>query len=147
MKEFICNLTTDHWLVITPIILSVVSIVIAIASSRSTSKMARKQINALKDVGLLQIGASLCDLRIEGVKAAITERKLHNELRRIEKEIVSLRSHINKDKDKNKERLMELQEERTIIMDDIKCIKGLQGHIVQMQAKWKYDWDLVNKDR
>lgn len=147
MKDFLCNLTIDHWLVITPIILSVVSIVIAIASSYSTSKMARKQINALKDVGSLQIGASQCDLRIEGVKAAITERKLRNELRKIDKESAHIRAYTNIDLDKNKERLKELQEERTIVMDDIKCIQSLQGHITQMRVKWKYDWNLINKDR
>ena len=141
MKDFICNLTINQWLVITPIILSMVSIIIAIWSSYSTSKMARKQINALKDVALLQIGSSQCDLAIEGVKAAITERKLRNELSKIKKEIQTKRQ------EKDLARVKVLQEEYKNIEDNILCIKGLQGHIMQMSAKCNSDRNIVNRGR
>ena len=141
MKDFICNLTINQWLVITPIILSMVSIIIAIWSSYSTSKMARKQINALKDVALLQIGSSQCDLVIEGVKAAITERKLRNELSKIKKEIQTKRQ------EKDLARVKVLQEEYKNIEDNILCIKGLQEHIMQMSAKCNSDRNIVNRGR
>lgn len=118
-----------------------VSIIIAIWSSYSTSKMARKQINALKDVALLQIGSSQCDLVIEGVKAAITERKLRNELSKIKKEIQTKRQ------EKDLARVKVLQEEYKNIEDNILCIKGLQEHIMQMSAKCNSDRNIVNRGR
>lgn len=141
--DFIQNLSIDQWLVITPIILSVISIIIAVCSSHSTSKMARKQINALKDVGLLQIGTSQCNLRIEGVKVAITERKLRNELRKIEMDI----SKIQRQPIKDNEQLNKLKEEHTQIADNIQCLKGLQAHIMQMSAKCESDRNIVNRGR
>ena len=54
-----------------PIILSVVSIFIAICSARQTSKDAAKQINAIKELCRLQIDTSLKHLEIELDKAQL----------------------------------------------------------------------------
>lgn len=143
MKDFLSILTVEQLLAISPIILSVVSIIIAIWSSHSTSTMARKQINALKDVGLLQISASQCDLTLEAVKAAIAERKLRNERRKIDIELQNMR----RQKDKNKARITELQEEYKNIEDNIRCLKGLQEHIMQMSAKHQTNRNIINKGR
>jgi len=56
---------------IVSIFLSVVSIVIAICSSRQTSKDAAKQIGAIKDLCALQIDASIKYLAVELKKAQL----------------------------------------------------------------------------
>jgi len=55
----------DEWCTITTIFLSVVAIVIAIWSSRSTSKAAEKQIREIKQLSALQIETSIKQLEAE----------------------------------------------------------------------------------
>lgn len=59
----------DEWSTITTIILSVVAIIIAIWSSRSTSKAAEKQIREIKNLSALQIETSIKQLEVEIQKA------------------------------------------------------------------------------
>lgn len=59
----------DEWSTITTIILSVVAIIIAIWSSRSTSKAAEKQIREIKNLSALQIDTSIKQLEVEIQKA------------------------------------------------------------------------------
>lgn len=59
----------DEWSTITTIFLSVVAIIIAIWSSRSTSKAAEKQIREIKNLSALQIDTSIKQLEVEIQKA------------------------------------------------------------------------------
>ena len=59
----------NEWCTITTIILSVVAIIIAIWSSRSTSKSAEKQIREIKNLSALQIDTSIKQLEVEIQKA------------------------------------------------------------------------------
>lgn len=59
----------NEWCTITTIILSVVAIIIAIWSSRSTSKAAEKQIREIKNLSALQIETSIKQLEVEIQKA------------------------------------------------------------------------------
>ena len=62
---FIENWGFNEWCTITTIILSVVAIVIAIMSSRSTSKDAEKQIREIKKLSALQVETSIKQLEVE----------------------------------------------------------------------------------
>ena len=55
----------NEWCTIATIGLSVVSIIIAICSSRSTSKDAHKQIREIKNLSALQIDTSIKQLEVE----------------------------------------------------------------------------------
>lgn len=59
----------NEWCTITTIFLSVVAIIIAIWSSRSTSKAAEKQIREIKNLSALQIDTSIKQLEVEIQKA------------------------------------------------------------------------------
>lgn len=143
MWNFICNITTNQWLVITPIFLSVVSVIIAIWSSRSTARMMRKQINAIKDVALLQIGATECNLRLEGVKVAIDEYNSRKKMTEIQNELAILR----KDSAKNIKSIQHLTDESKKLKDNITHLHSLQMQITTMNLNLQRDRNIVNKGR
>lgn len=143
MKDFLCELTINQWLAITPIILSVVSVVIAIWSSRSTAKMMRKQINAIKDVALLQIGSTQCNLQLESVKVAIDEYNSRKKLAEIQKELTLLQ----KDSSANSKNIQHLREESKKLNDNIIHLHNLQMQIGNMSFKLQHDRSIVNKGR
>ena len=143
MKDFFCELTISQWLAITPIILSVVSVVIAIWSSRSTAKMMRKQINAIKDVALLQIGSTQCNLQLESVKVAIDEYNSHKKLAEIQKELTLLQ----RDASANGKNIQHLREESKKLNDNIIHLRNLQMQIGNMSFNLQHDRSIVNKGR
>ena len=143
MKDFFCELTISQWLAITPIILSVVSVVIAIWSSRSTAKMMRKQINAIKDVALLQIGSTQCNLQLESVKVAIDEYNSHKKLAEIQKELTLLQ----RDASANGKNIQHLREESKKLNDNIIHLRNLQMQNGNMSFNLQHDRSIVNKGR
>lgn len=72
---FFENWGFTEWSTITTISLSVIAIVIAICSSRSTSKAAEKQIREIKQLAALQIDVSIKQLEAEIQKVMVEVKK------------------------------------------------------------------------
>ncbi len=82
--DLIIDFLTKHWEGLASILLSVVSIGIAICSARSTSKDASRQIASVKELGEIQTEASLLslDMELQKVEAQLYQkRKDYNEIR------------------------------------------------------------------
>lgn len=73
----------DEWCTITTIFLSVVAIVIAIWSSRSTSKAAEKQIREIKNLSALQIDVTIKQIEAEIQKMMAEVKKAGKESQEI----------------------------------------------------------------
>jgi hypothetical protein len=74
----------DEWSSVTTILLSVVAIIIAIWSSRSTSKAAEKQIREIKLLSALQIDTTIKQLEVEIQKVMVEVKRSAQESRAID---------------------------------------------------------------
>jgi len=74
------GLEIEVWLAIATVLLSVVSIIIAICSARSTAKQANKQIAEIKRLAKLQIDAACISLDAEISKIEKEKCKLEDDL-------------------------------------------------------------------
>lgn len=86
------GLEIEVWLAIATVLLSVVSIIIAICSARSTAKQANKQIAEIKRLAKLQIDAACISLDAE-------ISKIEKEKCKLEDDLVIQRKHIAEEKD------------------------------------------------
>lgn len=73
-----------EWSTVTTILLSVVAIIIAIWSSRSTSKAAEKQIQEIKQLSSLQIDTTIKLLEVEIQRIMVEVKKSAQESRAID---------------------------------------------------------------
>ena len=83
-----------EWSTVTTILLSVVAIIIAICSSRSTSKAAEKQICEIKQLSSLQIDTTIKLLEVEIQRIMVEVKKSAQESRAIDEINNSGLSHI-----------------------------------------------------
>ena len=74
----------DEWSSVTTILLSVVAIIIAIWSSRSTSKAAEKQIQEIKQLSALQIDTTIKLLEVEIQRIMVEVKRAAQESRAID---------------------------------------------------------------
>lgn len=74
----------DEWSSVTTILLSIVAIIIAICSSRSTSKAAEKQICEIKQLSSLQIDTTIKLLEVEIQRIMVEVKKSAQESRAID---------------------------------------------------------------
>ena len=74
----------DEWSSVTTILLSVVAIIIAICSSRSTSKAAEKQICEIKQLSSLQIDTTIKLLEVEIQRIMVEVKRAAQESRAID---------------------------------------------------------------
>ena len=73
-----------EWSTVTTILLSVVAIIIAIWSSRSTSKAAEKQIQEIKQLSALQIDTTIKQLEVEIQKIMVEVKRSAQESKEID---------------------------------------------------------------
>ena len=73
-----------EWSTVTTILLSVVAIIIAIWSSRSTSKAAEKQIREIKQLSALQIDTTIKQLEVEIQKIMVEVKRSAQESKEID---------------------------------------------------------------
>ena len=73
-----------EWSSVTTILLSVVAIIIAIWSSRSTSKAAEKQIQEIKQLSALQIDTTIKQLEVEIQKIMVEVKRSAQESKEID---------------------------------------------------------------
>lgn len=73
-----------EWSSVTTILLSVVAIIIAIWSSRSTSKAAEKQIREIKQLSALQIDTTIKQLEVEIQKIMVEVKRSAQESKEID---------------------------------------------------------------
>lgn len=74
-----CNLTFEQWCMVATVVLSVVAIVIAILSSRQTSKDATKQIASVKALSRVQLDATILLLEEELFRAKVECKKVEHQ--------------------------------------------------------------------
>ena len=73
-----------EWSTVTTILLSLVAIIIAIWSSRSTSKAAEKQIREIKQLSALQIDTTIKQLEVEIQKIMVEVKRSAQESKEID---------------------------------------------------------------
>lgn len=92
MENFV-DFILKHWEGLASLLLSAVSIGIAICSARSTSKDASRQIASIKRLCLSQIDAQLLQLEIEIFKAQKEEINAREEITMLQKELEDLKNN------------------------------------------------------
>ena len=139
--DLIIDFLTKHWEGLASILLSVVSIGIAICSARSTSKDASRQIASVKELGEIQAEASLLslDMEIQKVEARLQQkRNEHNETRalRIQEEIEEMNrkaSGINWPPRPNFSAITKSKEDK--LEDDIKYLTDLKTRLSNIRRR------------
>jgi hypothetical protein len=139
--DLIIDFLTKHWEGLASILLSAVSIGIAICSARSTSKDASRQISSVKELGEIQAEASLLslDMEIQKVEAQLQQkRNEHNETRalRIQEEIEEMNrkaSGINWSMRPNFSAITKSKEDK--LRDDIKYLTDLKTRLSNIRQR------------
>lgn len=124
-------LTFNELATLASIFLSVIAIIIAIVSSRQTSKLARKQIESIKDLSHLQIEASLIPLEIELFNTAFDEQDAKGELAQIQKELQELRQ----DSDAKPKQLEQLEGEFKKIQEEAHYLNNWKLQLINMEFR------------
>ena len=124
-------LTFNELATLASIFLSVIAIIIAIVSSRQTSKLARKQIESIKDLSHLQIEASLIPLEIELFNTAFDEQDAKGELAQIQKELQELRQN----SDAKPKQLEQLEGEFKKIQEEAHYLNNWKLQLINMEFR------------
>lgn len=124
-------LTFNELATLASIFLSVIAIIIAIVSSRQTSKLARKQIESIKDLSHLQIEASLIPLEIELFNTAFDEQDAKGELAQIQKELQELRQN----SDAKPKQLEQLEGEFKKIQEEAHYLNNWKSQLINMEFR------------
>lgn len=89
------QITFEQYATFVTIGLSIIAIIIAIWSSRQTSKQTMKQIDCLRQIALLQIDMELLQLEVEIFDAQIEEIGAKDEIALLRSEIEEMRKNPN----------------------------------------------------
>ena len=89
------ELTFEQYATFATIGLSIIAIIIAIWSSRQTSRQTAKQIDCLRQIALLQIDTELLQLEVEIFNAQIEEIGAKDEIALLRSEIEEMRKNPN----------------------------------------------------
>lgn len=122
----------EHWEALTSLLLSVVAIVIAICTSRKTSKDATRQIESIKKLAKTQIEASIKQMEVEIEKNQIQidlAMQEANEMKKINdsgiSHIVEAREHMVREfNEKRPERIYNVYQKHTVVLKSI--LEGLK---------------------
>ena len=133
MIEFIA----EHWEGLASILLSVVSIGIAICSARSTSKDASRQIASVKELGDIQAEASLLslDMELQKVEARLITAK--NEILNIEERLprTVVYEMMRKSRVENPTQATHLSRKKDELENDIKYLENLQKRLSDIRVR------------
>jgi heme/copper-type cytochrome/quinol oxidase subunit 2 len=127
----IFDFTFSEWMTIATVLLSVIAIVIAIWSSRQTSKQARKQIESIKYLSHLQIESTMISLEMELFNTTFDEYDAKGELVRIQKKLQDLQQNPNE----NKSKLDRLEIEFKKLKIDAQHLNNWKFQIIDMQFR------------
>ena len=89
------QITFEQYATFATIGLSIIAIIIAIWSSRQTSRQTMKQIDCLRQIALLQIDTELLQLEVEIFNAQIEEIGAKDEIALLRSEIEEMRENPN----------------------------------------------------
>lgn len=133
------NFVCEHWEALASLLLSSVAIVIAICSSRQTSKDATRQIKAIKDLCRLQIDTSLKQLEIELDKAQLKVQQGKQENEYVEDAFhgsMSFMVSVREDKIKNFP-MLKAQNDYRFYCDYEKQLKGIHDNLENLKQALK----------
>lgn len=94
-QSFMEQITFEQYATFATIGLSIIAIIIAIWSSRQTSRQTMKQIDCLRQIALLQIDMELLQLEVEIFNAQIEEIGAKDEIALLRSEIEEMRKNPN----------------------------------------------------
>ena len=127
----------EHWEGLASILLSVVSIGIAICSARSTSKDASRQIASVKELGDIQAEASLLslDMELQKVEARLITAK--NEILNIEERLprTVVYEMMRKSRGENPTQATHLSRKKNELENDIKYLENLQKRLSDIRVR------------
>lgn len=127
----------EHWEGLASILLSVVSIGIAICSARSTSKDASRQIASVKELGDIQAEASLLslDMELQKVEARLITAK--NEILNIEERLprTVVYEMMRKSRGENPTQATHLSRKKDELENDIKYLENLQKRLSDIRVR------------
>ena len=128
---------SEHWEGLASILLSVVSIGIAICSARSTSKDASRQIASVKELGDIQAEASLLslDMELQKVEARLITAK--NEILNIEERLprTVVYEMMRKSRGENPTQATHLSRKKDELENDIKYLENLQKRLSDIRVR------------
>ena len=127
----------EHWEGLASILLSVVSIGIAICSARSTSKDASRQIASVKELGDIQAEASLLslDMELQKVEARLITAK--NEILNVEERLprTVVYEMMRKSRGENPTQATHLSRKKNELENDIKYLENLQKRLSDIRVR------------
>ena len=127
----------EHWEGLASILLSVVSIGIAICSARSTSKDASRQIASVKELGDIQAEASLLslDMELQKVEARLITAK--NEILNVEERLprTVVYEMMRKSRGENPTQATHLSRKKDELENDIKYLENLQKRLSDIRVR------------
>ena len=127
----------EHWEGLASLLLSVVSIGIAICSARSTSKDASRQIASVKELGDIQAEASLLslDMELQKVEARLITAK--NEILNIEERLprTVVYEMMRKSRGENPTQATHLSRKKDELENDIKYLENLQKRLSDIRVR------------
>ena len=127
----------EHWEGLASILLSVVSIGIAICSARSTSKDASRQIASVKELGDIQAEASLLslDMELQKVEARLITAK--NEILNVEERLprTVVYEMMRKSRGDNPTQATHLSRKKDELENDIKYLENLQKRLSDIRVR------------
>ena len=129
----------EHWEGLASILLSVVSIGIAICSARSTSKDASRQIASVKELGDIQAEASLLslDMELQKVEARLITAK--NEILNIEERLprTVVYEMMRRSRGENPTQATHLSWKKDELENDIKYLENLQNRLSDIRVRMR----------
>ena len=127
----------EHWEGLASLLVSVVSIGIAICSARSTSKDASRQIASVKELGDIQAEASLLslDMELQKVEARLITAK--NEILNIEERLprTVVYEMMRKSRGENPTQATHLSRKKDELENDIKYLENLQKRLSDIRVR------------
>lgn len=131
------NFIAEHWEGLASLLLSAVSIGIAICSARSTSKDASRQIASVKELGDIQAEASLLslDMELQKVEARLITAK--NEILNVEERLprTVVYEMMRKSRGENPTQATHLSRKKDELENDIKYLENLQKRLSDIRVR------------
>lgn len=127
MENFV-DFILEHWEGLASILLSVVSIGIAICSARSTSKDASRQIASVKELGEIQAEASLLSVDLELQKIEARLRNVQEEIKDVEERLprIAVYEMMQKSRGENPTQSIHLSRRKSELENEINYLSDLQ---------------------
>lgn len=131
------NFIAEHWEGLASLLLSAVSIGIAICSARSTSKDASRQIASVKELSEIQAEASLLSVDLELQKIEARLRNVQEEIKDVEERLprIAVYEMMRKSRGENHTQTIHLSGRKSELENEIKYLSDLQTRLSNVRER------------